>query len=161
MNLTNADISIVVPDVNVPDVNVPDEDLSACQIIQDTSIAGQVFCEPLAIALACLGGTGCFLLTCLAQSDKNSQQATRHDVVYAQEIRRNDKKEREAAGDCGVIAGASLPRLAGRVLGGFVGLFRAPVVMLQGKGKVSDNVCCLKRESIDNAPSIFSGYDFK
>ena len=161
MQPTSNDLSIVVPNVDLAlDQTVSDKQLSALEIIQDTSIAGQVCCEPLAIGLGCLGGAGCFLLACLAQAEDNSKPATRHDVVYAQEIRSLDKKEREAAGGCGVITGASLPRLAGRLLGGTLGLFRAPVLLLQGKGKASDNVCGLKREDINNAPAIFSGYDF-
>ena len=156
-------IEIVVPEVSLPDTTVltsKKDSLTALEIIEDTSKAGQVLCEPCAITLACVGGTACCLLMCVLQAKENDRKATRHDVVYAPNIRKNQAAEREAAGNLGVITGAFIPRALGRGLGGLVGLFRAPLLLKTGNPQASDRICGLSRETVDDVPSLCGGVTF-
>lgn len=155
--LTNAENVVFPPNIEVQVEEEKDPNLSLCEMIDDTSKAGQLTLEPLAQVMACAGSAGCCVLMFCLQAKDNSEPATRHDVIHRDEIKEREGRDRENASDLGNIVGACLPRTAGRLIGGGLGLFTAPVRLVTGQNNREDGTCCYTREQLDEAPSVCGG----
>ena len=147
-------------EIVVPEVLVSDEQLTRWQMMEDTMYAGQAACEPCACVCGAVGGAACVCLMICAQAKDDDRPATRHDVINAPTIRRNEARQQEAAGNAGVILGAGLARISGAVLGGLVGLFRAPILHAREDNQRSNLICGLDRKKLEERPEICSGFKF-
>jgi len=126
------------------------ETVSATDVILDTSRVGRLLCEPIARGCSCVCTIACLCIALCAESQENNRPATRRDVVYADQIRRQDAREVEAAAGCGANIGVCVPRVTGALIGGCVGFFRAAYVSAER----ADPVLCYSRAAIERTPSI-------
>jgi hypothetical protein len=111
--------------------------------------------DPLSDAIACLAGTLCCVATAVAQAEENSKPATRGDVLYANQRRRNDAAEMGCAFQMGACLGDVVIDSTSIVLGSVLGAARASAFLFFSDKNRENTVFGFSRERIDNT-DLFS-----
>jgi hypothetical protein len=112
-------------------------------------------CDPISDAVACLAGTLCCVATVVAQSKENNRPATRGDVLYANQRRRNDAQELGGAFALGACIGDVLVDSTAITLGSVTGCVRASVFSFFGNNNRDNTVYGFSRETIEQV-DLFS-----
>lgn len=135
--------------------NDPDFDLPFCFMVLDTAKAMKTSCDPVSECVGCIMGVACCVGMIWAETKENSKPATRGDVIYAKQERRNQAAALGGAFAVGYCLSDVLIDSTATILGGGLGLFRATAATLTGGRKRKDDVLCFTREEIDEV-NLFS-----
>ncbi len=112
-------------------------------------------CDPISDAVACLAGTLCCVATVVAESEQNNRPATRGDVLYANQRRRNDAQEMGCAFAMGACIGDVLIDSAAITIGSVAGCVRASALSFFGNNNRENTVFGFSREAIEQV-DLFS-----
>ena len=129
--------------------------LTCCEMWLDGMKAVKSACDPISDAVACVAGTLCCAAAVVAQAKENSEPATRGDVLYANQRRRNDAQEIGGAFAVGACIGDVLTDGTAMTIGAVLGCVRASVLSFFGNNKKENTVFGLSRETIDDV-DLFS-----
>ncbi|MDP3560661.1 MAG: hypothetical protein Q8R83_00575 [Legionellaceae bacterium] len=139
----------------VNDASNANQTLTCVEMWLDGMKAVKAGCDPLSDVVACIAGTLCCMATAAAQAEENKKTATRGDVLYAKQHRRNDAAQMGCAFAMGACIGDTLIDSVAITIGSAVGCVRASTLSIFGNNQRQNTVFGFKRESIDNV-DLFS-----
>lgn len=105
--------------------------------------------DPVSDAVACFIGSLCCVATAVSQSEENNRPATRGNVLYANQERRNDAQEIRSAYAAGACLGDAVIDTAAIMIGMPLAGIRALGLFAMGNNQRSNPVCCASRNNID------------
>ena len=116
----------------------------------DTIKATKLAFDPVSDCFGSVLGTICCVATEVfnAANDRNTP-ATRHDVVHANQIRRNEAAEANACYKLGSFAGDALVDIASSTVGFFIGAPRAAYLACTGDNDRTNTVLGYSRDDIN------------
>ena len=153
INATNPLNGLCPLDIVVPAVDLKQTEsgtLTWGEVVIDTVKVTKGCCDPVSDCIAEVAGCLCCVAVICAQADENDRRATRHDVVYADNIRRRQADERGAVYECGHFIGDATVDSSAMVLGGLLGVIRATCLSIFNKRpKREEPVLGVSRQEID------------
>lgn len=141
--------------VSADEATSANQTLTWCEMVVDGMKAVKAGCDPVSDAIACLAGTMCCVATVVAQAEENSRPATRGDVLYANQRRRNDAAEMGCAFAIGACLGDAIIDSTAIAVGTVVGGVRASALSLFGNNQRENTVLGFSRETIEQV-DLFS-----
>ncbi len=131
-------------------VSEASETLSCIEMWLDTIKAMKMFCDPVSDCVGSTLGFLCCVATIAANDEDNrNSRATRHDVLYAHEIRRRKAEEANCAFRIGFFAGDTTVDCVSSTIGAIVGAPRAALLSCTGNNARNNTVLGYQREAID------------
>lgn len=138
-----------VATVPQPEVSSASQTLSCLEMWVDGTKAVKRAFDPLSDVVATIAGVLCCVATVVAQAEDNSQPATRGDVVYAAQRRRNDAAEMGWAFSIGACLGDTAIDSVAIVAGSCIAAPRAMALSFFNNNDRSNTVFGVSRQDID------------
>ncbi len=129
--------------------------LTCCDMWLDGIKWFKTTCDPVSDGVGALFGFLCCVATVVAQAKENDRPATRHDVLYAAQERRNDAAELGCAYSTGACIGDIVVDSSAILCGSVVGGIRAAGLSFFGNNDRNNTVFNTPRERIDQV-QLFS-----
>lgn len=147
-----SDVVLVKPmgmDRDVTAAGGNDESLTCLRMWWDGIQASKRACDPVSDVFGTMLGCVCCMATALAQDEHDRETpATRHDIVHANRIRRQERETQNCAYELGYCLGDIVIDTTAVTGGVVVGGVRAIGLSIFGNNKSSDLVMCQDPQAV-------------